>query len=215
MASLVLYGSQAVPVRLKILLDRLLSVLPHDDVIRVLHGFGWTYEDYVRGYILQTTCQSRFIHSDALVGGTRAIRADDLPEQVIHGDALVGGTRAIRADDLPEQVVHSDALFCATHRGGHRQRTAVAASVPAACESTPLSTASAGVATFEVSLPRELDTTVHHDASAAAKRSCVRSDEGSCRNAAADVASRGRTKASLRRVELRCPFARASVLYEP
>ncbi|KAH6934036.1 hypothetical protein HPB50_019653 [Hyalomma asiaticum] len=53
MASLVLYGSQAVPVRLKILLDRLLSVLPHDDVIRVLHGFGWTYEDYVRGYILQ------------------------------------------------------------------------------------------------------------------------------------------------------------------
>ncbi|XP_050024634.2 zinc finger protein basonuclin-1-like isoform X2 [Dermacentor andersoni] len=55
MASLVLYGSQAVPVRLKILLDRLLSVLPHDDVIRVLHGFGWTYEDYVRGYILQDT----------------------------------------------------------------------------------------------------------------------------------------------------------------
>lgn len=55
MASLVLYGSQAVPVRLKILLDRLLSVLPHDDVIRVLHSLGWTYEDYVRGYMLQDT----------------------------------------------------------------------------------------------------------------------------------------------------------------
>lgn len=53
MASLVLYGSHAVPIRLKILLDRLLSVLPHDEVIHVLHGFGWTYEDYVRGYILQ------------------------------------------------------------------------------------------------------------------------------------------------------------------
>ncbi|XP_064461474.1 zinc finger protein basonuclin-2-like isoform X2 [Ornithodoros turicata] len=53
LASLVLYGAQAIPVRLKILLDRLLSVLPHDDVLHVLHGFGWTYEDYVRGYILQ------------------------------------------------------------------------------------------------------------------------------------------------------------------
>ncbi|KAG8180443.1 hypothetical protein JTE90_022789 [Oedothorax gibbosus] len=52
-ASLVLYGTQAVPVRLKILLDRLFSVLRHDEVLQVLHGFGWTYEDYARGYILQ------------------------------------------------------------------------------------------------------------------------------------------------------------------
>ena len=51
-ASLMLYGAQATPVRLKILLDRLFSALQHDEVLQVLHGFGWSYEDYARGYIL-------------------------------------------------------------------------------------------------------------------------------------------------------------------
>ena len=52
-ASLMLYGAHATPIRLKILLDRLFSVLQHEEVLQVLHGFGWTYEDYARGYILQ------------------------------------------------------------------------------------------------------------------------------------------------------------------
>lgn len=52
-ASLMLYGAQATPIRLKILLDRLFSVLQHEEVLQVLHGFGWSYEDYARGYILQ------------------------------------------------------------------------------------------------------------------------------------------------------------------
>jgi hypothetical protein len=52
-ASLVLYGCQALPIRLKILLDRLFSVLQREEVLQVLHGFGWTHEDYARGYILQ------------------------------------------------------------------------------------------------------------------------------------------------------------------
>ena len=52
-ASLMLYGSQAAPIRLKILLDRLFSVLQHDEVLQVLHSFGWSYEDYARGYVLQ------------------------------------------------------------------------------------------------------------------------------------------------------------------
>lgn len=52
-ASLALYGCQALPIRLKILLDRLFSVLPPEDVVQVLTGFGWTLEDYARGYILQ------------------------------------------------------------------------------------------------------------------------------------------------------------------
>ncbi|XP_013419142.1 zinc finger protein basonuclin-2 isoform X3 [Lingula anatina] len=52
-ASLLLYGAQATPIRLKILLDRLFSVLQHEEVLQVLHGFGWSYEDYARGYILQ------------------------------------------------------------------------------------------------------------------------------------------------------------------
>lgn len=54
-ASLVLYGCQALPIRLKILLDRLFSVLRQDEVSAVLRGFGWTHEDYARGYILQVT----------------------------------------------------------------------------------------------------------------------------------------------------------------
>nr|XP_008526390.1 PREDICTED: zinc finger protein basonuclin-2-like [Equus przewalskii] len=54
-SSLMLYGTQAVPVRLKILLDRLFSVLKQEEVLHILHGLGWTLRDYVRGYILQTT----------------------------------------------------------------------------------------------------------------------------------------------------------------
>ncbi|KAL1493330.1 hypothetical protein ABEB36_011405 [Hypothenemus hampei] len=57
-ASLVLYGCQALPIRLKILLDRLFSVLHKEEVIRVLHGFGWTVDDYARGYILQESHSS-------------------------------------------------------------------------------------------------------------------------------------------------------------
>jgi len=52
-ASLMLYGAQATPIRLKILMDRLFSVLQHDEVLQILLSFGWSYEDYSRGYILQ------------------------------------------------------------------------------------------------------------------------------------------------------------------
>ncbi|XP_064608349.1 zinc finger protein basonuclin-2-like isoform X2 [Liolophura sinensis] len=58
-ASLMLYGAQATPIRLKILLDRLFSVLQHEEVLQVLHGFGWSYEDYARGYILQTSSSGK------------------------------------------------------------------------------------------------------------------------------------------------------------
>ncbi|XP_029610767.1 zinc finger protein basonuclin-2 [Salmo trutta] len=53
LASLVLYGATALPIRLKILLDRLLSVLTRDQVLYILHSLGWTLQDYCRGYILQ------------------------------------------------------------------------------------------------------------------------------------------------------------------
>ena len=52
-ASLVLYGTHAIPVKLKILLDRLFSVLSQDDVLQILKGYGWTLDDYQRGYILK------------------------------------------------------------------------------------------------------------------------------------------------------------------
>lgn len=51
--SLALFGCQAIPMRVKILLDRLLSSqLVHADVVRLLAIFGWTFQDYSRGYML-------------------------------------------------------------------------------------------------------------------------------------------------------------------
>ncbi|XP_067275339.1 zinc finger protein basonuclin-1 isoform X2 [Pseudorasbora parva] len=51
--SLMLYGTQAIPVRLKILLDRLFSVLKQEEVIQILNALDWTLQDYIRGYVLQ------------------------------------------------------------------------------------------------------------------------------------------------------------------
>ncbi|XP_074090075.1 zinc finger protein basonuclin-1 [Macrotis lagotis] len=52
-SSLMLYGTQAIPIRLKILLDRLFSVLKQEEVIQILHALDWTLQDYIRGYVLQ------------------------------------------------------------------------------------------------------------------------------------------------------------------
>ncbi len=52
-SSLVLYGTHAIPVRLKILLDRLFSVIKDEERIQILQSFGWSNEDYHRGYILK------------------------------------------------------------------------------------------------------------------------------------------------------------------
>uniref|UniRef100_A0A4W4E201 C2H2-type domain-containing protein n=1 Tax=Electrophorus electricus TaxID=8005 RepID=A0A4W4E201_ELEEL len=52
-SSVLLYGTQAVPIRMKILLDRLYSVLTHTHVLTILHTLGWTLRDYIRGYMLQ------------------------------------------------------------------------------------------------------------------------------------------------------------------
>ncbi|XP_061559310.1 zinc finger protein basonuclin-1 isoform X1 [Phycodurus eques] len=51
--SLMLYGTQAIPIRLKILLDRLFSVLKQEEVIKILNALDWTLQDYIRGYVLQ------------------------------------------------------------------------------------------------------------------------------------------------------------------
>jgi len=52
-ASLMLRRMNAVPVRLKILLDRLLDTFDGDRVRALLHECDWTYDDYLRGYKLQ------------------------------------------------------------------------------------------------------------------------------------------------------------------
>lgn len=52
-SSLILYGTQALPVRMKILLDRLFSVLTHTHVLNIIHTLGWTLRDYIRGYMIQ------------------------------------------------------------------------------------------------------------------------------------------------------------------
>lgn len=103
MASLVLYGSHAVPIRLKILLDRLLSVLPHGEVIHVLHGFGWTYEDYVRGYILQDS------HGTVLERWSLASREEE--PLVIQQFLRFGETRA-----LAHHFLTSDGLLGGSDR---------------------------------------------------------------------------------------------------
>ncbi|XP_071512951.1 zinc finger protein basonuclin-2-like isoform X1 [Panulirus ornatus] len=121
-ASLILYGCQALPIRLKILLDRLFSVLTHEDVLQVLHGFGWTYEDYARGYKLQDR-QGNVLHSwhmmsteeETLVlrqflrfGETRAIA-----QQLLHHD----GTSPPRPDGHAAAPTLRD-----SHRDPHRDR---------------------------------------------------------------------------------------------
>ncbi|TRZ01979.1 hypothetical protein DNTS_024155 [Danionella cerebrum] len=52
-ASLLLFGTSAIPVRMKILLDRLFSVLTHSEVNRILSALDWSLQDYIRGYTLQ------------------------------------------------------------------------------------------------------------------------------------------------------------------
>jgi len=52
-AGLILYDTEATPIRLKVLLDRLLSSLSHDQVLHVLSAYAWSYEDFCRGYKLQ------------------------------------------------------------------------------------------------------------------------------------------------------------------
>ncbi|KAK5618352.1 hypothetical protein CRENBAI_019424 [Crenichthys baileyi] len=52
LSSLVLFGAQAIPVQLKILLDRLFSILTPEQVGQILNSLGWSLGDYVRGYML-------------------------------------------------------------------------------------------------------------------------------------------------------------------
>ncbi|KAF6076697.1 basonuclin 1 [Phyllostomus discolor] len=67
-SSLMLYGTQAIPVRLKILLDRLFSVLTQDEVLRILHALDWTLQDYVRGYVLQDASGKVLDHWSIMTG---------------------------------------------------------------------------------------------------------------------------------------------------
>ena len=53
--SLVLFGTTALPVRLKILLDKMFSSLSPKDIIHILASFGWSYEDYNRAYKLEVS----------------------------------------------------------------------------------------------------------------------------------------------------------------
>uniref|UniRef100_A0A3B5ATN7 Zinc finger protein basonuclin-2 n=1 Tax=Stegastes partitus TaxID=144197 RepID=A0A3B5ATN7_9TELE len=66
LSSLVLYGAQAVPVRLKILLDRLYSVLTPEQVGNIVATLGWSLGDYVRGYML-TVRQTPGVHIDGVL----------------------------------------------------------------------------------------------------------------------------------------------------
>lgn len=57
-ASMILFGTHAIPVRMKILFDHLNAALMHSEIVQTLHSFGWTYQDYIRGYIAQVRGKS-------------------------------------------------------------------------------------------------------------------------------------------------------------
>ena len=61
-AGLMLSDTDAIPVRLKLLLDRLLSSMSRDQTMRVLHACDWTYDDFCRGYKLQVTPTQWSLH---------------------------------------------------------------------------------------------------------------------------------------------------------
>ncbi|XP_003229250.3 zinc finger protein basonuclin-1 [Anolis carolinensis] len=67
-SSLMLYGTQAVPIRLKILLDRLFSILKQEEVIHILHALDWTLQDYIRGYVLQDVSGKVLDHWSIMTG---------------------------------------------------------------------------------------------------------------------------------------------------
>ena len=50
-ASLALYGTRAIPIRVKLLLDRIFAQLPPDHLLQVLQRLNWSHEDYLRGYM--------------------------------------------------------------------------------------------------------------------------------------------------------------------
>lgn len=68
--SLMLYGTQAIPIRLKILLDRLFSVLKQEEVIQILNALDWTLQDYIRGYMLQVSSEETYFFC-GWVGGRK------------------------------------------------------------------------------------------------------------------------------------------------
>ena len=51
----ILQGCHAVPTKLKILLDRALSVLCQEEVVMIITSCGWHLEDYQRGYKLKVS----------------------------------------------------------------------------------------------------------------------------------------------------------------
>ncbi|ESN98541.1 hypothetical protein HELRODRAFT_146282, partial [Helobdella robusta] len=52
-ASLFLFGCQACPIRLRILMDRLFQCISPEQANSILSSFGWSYDDYNRGYIAE------------------------------------------------------------------------------------------------------------------------------------------------------------------
>ena len=59
LAALILFGTSAIPIRLKVLLDALFAQSSDADVARLLRRLGWTEEDFSRGYMLKVSLRSR------------------------------------------------------------------------------------------------------------------------------------------------------------
>ena len=57
----ILQGCHAVPTKLKILLDRALSVLCQEEVVMIITSCGWHLEDYQRGYKLKVRAENNIV----------------------------------------------------------------------------------------------------------------------------------------------------------
>ena len=50
---LILYATQAVSTRLKILYDKLMSGVPQEQLANAMAAFGWSYQEFANGYKTQ------------------------------------------------------------------------------------------------------------------------------------------------------------------
>ena len=55
LASLILFGTSAIPIRLKVLLDCLFAHSSEAEVSQLLRRLGWTEDDFSRGYMLKVS----------------------------------------------------------------------------------------------------------------------------------------------------------------
>uniref|UniRef100_A0A671SI45 Uncharacterized protein n=1 Tax=Sinocyclocheilus anshuiensis TaxID=1608454 RepID=A0A671SI45_9TELE len=89
-SSLILYGTPALPVQMKILL----ILLTHTQVLNIIHTLGWALRDYVRGYMLQDSMGKDEVVTLQTHRGPSLKLRDKPPSRTHHFENLPGGSLA-------------------------------------------------------------------------------------------------------------------------